>query len=298
MIRPETTTRVFPDPSGLRKLAAFREQISELDAKVDAKNQSVKRFGELKTAQAREKKFAEMHSRMAAEDTMHRPSDRAFPVRPLTISDKDLIRHANIRTWYNGENANAANSLRDTRLSEMSEPRASSLVKSGYLKPVDKADLVAIKMERLMIEKERDDRIMEMFDDPSKNSRATTRSHWRREGPQAHWMDRDAVMQSERRLAQGLLSATHYSHELVNSARPFKADYVKERVVQIGDSKSYRDPLPHELLAKEAAKFEAARDYDRSFSKARASQNRSSRPTAYFGGVEQHLHLKPLYSDS
>ena len=43
-------------------------------------------------------------------------------MRPLTISDKDLIRHANIRTWYNGDNANAANSLRDTRLSEMSEP--------------------------------------------------------------------------------------------------------------------------------------------------------------------------------
>jgi hypothetical protein len=95
MIRPESTSMVYPDPAGLRKLAAFREQINELDAKVDAKNQSVKRFAEMKTAQVREKKFAEMHLRMAAEDIMHRPSDRAFPVRPLTISDKDLINHEN-----------------------------------------------------------------------------------------------------------------------------------------------------------------------------------------------------------
>jgi hypothetical protein len=298
MIRPETTTRVYPDPSGLRKLAAFREQINELDAKVDAKNQSVKRFAEMKTAQAREKKFAEMHSRMAAEDTIHRPSDRAFPVRPLTISDKDLVRHENIRTWYNGTSANAANSLRDTRLSEMSEPRASTLVKSGYLKPVEKADLIAVKMERFMIEKEREDRILEMFDDPSKNARATTRSHWRREGPQAHWLDRDAVLQSERRLAKDLLVSTHYSTNLVNTARPFKADYVREKVVQVGDCKTFRDPLPKELLAKEQIKFDAARDYDRSLSKTRALQLRSSRPISYFGGVEQHIHQKPLFFDS
>jgi hypothetical protein len=286
MIRPESTSMVYPDPAGLRKLAAFREQINELDAKVDAKNQSVKRFAEMKTAQVREKKFAEMHLRMAAEDIMHRPSDRAFPVRPLTISDKDLINHENIRTWYNGSSANAANSLRDTRLSEMSEPRASSLVKSGYLKPANKSELVALKLERQKVEKERDDRILEMFDDPSKNSRSTTRSHWRREGPQAHWMDRDAVMQSEKRLANELLTSTHYSTDLVKTARPFKADYTRA-IIQVGNSKTFRDPLPEELLAKESVKFEAAREYDRSLSKTRALELRSSRPQAYFGGVEQ-----------
>ena len=70
MIRPESTSMVYPDPAGLRKLAAFREQINELDAKVDAKNQSVKRFAEMKTAQVREKKFAEMQSQTKTDNSL------------------------------------------------------------------------------------------------------------------------------------------------------------------------------------------------------------------------------------
>jgi hypothetical protein len=224
MIRKEAVLLPGPDPAGLRKLATFRAQIGQLDAQVAAKARAMREFGEAQTSQTRGTKFAEMHARMVAEDSAHRPSDRAFPIHPMTASDKDLWTFENIRQWYSGGDATLSNSLRDPAPDAAREPSGPGLVRQGYLRPADPSEVAAARTARLQLIKAKEEKIDAMFSDPSTNARATSRRHWTREGRDAHWLDRQAVLESEQRLAKELLRSTGFSGSLVKDGRPFKTD--------------------------------------------------------------------------
>lgn len=276
MIRKEAVLLPGPDPAGLRMLSTFRAQIGQLDAQVAAKARAMREFGEAQTSQTRGTKFAEMHARMVAEDSAHRPSDRAFPIHPMTASDKDLWTFENIRQWYSGGDATLSNSLRDPAPDAAREPSGPGLVRQGYLRPADPSEVAAARTARLQLIKAKEEKIDAMFSDPSTNARATSRRHWTREGREAHWLDRQAVLESEQRLAKDLLRSTGYSGTLVKDGRPFKTDFPVDT-----SETAFKVPSNAELMQRETIKGAAASNYDRSISRARATALRASRPEEY-----------------
>ena len=287
MIRKEAVQLPGPDPAGLRRLAAFRAQIQAKDAGVAAAAQRQREYAQVRASQAREHKFDELTQRMHAADDGKRPSDRAFPVRPVTHLDSDLWEFQNIRQWFSGGDATLSNSLRDPAEAAANAPSGPGLVASGYLRPVDRAAMAFEKTAHAERARGTTAAILAQVSDSGTNARATARQHWQRaDAKAAHWLDRSAVLAHERALSQEVLRATGYHGDLVSHGRPYKTDYPL-RTGGGNGSMSWREPSQAELLQTERSRFERSQaDFaeSRAGAAARKAALTGSRPRDYFGG--------------
>ena len=287
MIRKEAVQLPGPDPAGLRKLATFRAQLQAKDADVSAASQRQREFAQTRASLAREHKFAELTQRMHKADDDKRASDRAFPVRPLTHLDSDLWEFQNIRQWFSGGDATLSNSLHDPAEAAAHAPSGPSLVASGYLRPVDRAELAFEKTARAERLREVSATIAAQVSDSGTNARATARRHWQRDDAKAaHWLDRSAVLAQERALAREVLQATGFHGDLVSHGRPYKTDYPVRSGTGNG-SLSWREPSQAELMQTERSRFERSQaDFAaaRAGAAARKVALTGSRPRDYFGG--------------
>jgi len=288
MIRKEAVQLPGPDPAGVRRLAAFRAQLQAKDAEVSAAAQRQRDFAQARASQAREHKFAELTQRMHRADDDRRASDRAFPVRPLTHLDSDLWEFQNIRQWFSGGDATLSNSLHDPAEAAAHAPSGPSLVASGYLRPVDRAE---VAFERTLLDERAkvvSANITARVSDPATNARATARRHWQRDDAKAaHWLDRSAVLEQERALARDVLRNTGFHGELVSHGRPYKTDYPVRGGKGTGASGMWREPSQAELMSMERTRFEQSRgEYaaSREVAAARKVALTASRPRDYFGG--------------
>ena len=287
MLRKEAVQLPGPDPAGLRKLATFRAQLQAKDADISAAAQRQREFAQTRASLAREHKFAELTQRMHKADDDKRASDRAFPVRPLTHLDSDLWEFQNIRQWFSGGDATLSNSLRDPAEAAANAPSGPALVASGYLRPVDRAELAFQRSAREDRAKEVTANIAAQVSDSGTNARATARRHWQRSDAKgAHWLDRSAVLEQERALARDVLQATGFHGDLVNRGRPYKTDFPVRTGAGNG-SMSWREPSQAELLQTERSRFERSQaDFaeSRAGAAARKAALTGSRPRDYFGG--------------
>lgn len=197
---------------------------------------------------------------------------------PLSIADKDLHTFETIRSWYSGAGTTMSNTLplASSRTGTGTQPSPSNsrspLVQSGYLVAADQSSRSATNGAHAPAA---DQHIASNSIGGSMTSRSTVRRHWQEQ--RAHWLNREEVMHAESQLATNLLDTTGYQPDLVVKSRPYKSFPPGHEA----DPAKWRTPSNAELIAREQAKFDAARDRDRAGPRQRALLMVSSRPEDY-----------------
>ena len=257
----ESARRAAADPDTEQRLAALRNVFTGI---TDAAAAVAARQGADAAAAASRARAAQvraLHARAeAATETQRRAPDRAFFVRPQGQLDADLWADVGLRSWYSGGAATGA--LEGAHFG--GPTLGASLREAGYVMDAARALPPPANPYRA------DAPAPPRPEDALNRDRALAGRTWRAAAAQAHWSDREAVLQVERASARDALAATGYSPQLLQQSQPYKSRPASD------DAWRFKPPPPAEHKeAMVTARTEAARPGVLNFAHARVASQRA-----------------------
>lgn len=231
-IHKENVRKAPSDPATVARLSQLRNVFTGLTDSVDTLEASQVRIREVAAAKARKAQVAQQFARAEAlSEKDRRASDRSFFFRPSGHLDKDLWEHQDLRSWYSGGAATGSLAGPDFG----GETLGSTLRQNGYV--MSRPQLVEAPNPYALESNKAEPRL----EDTINTSRFLSATQWRAQANQIHWIDRESLLNLERKTAEVTMSATGYRPELVEHGKPFKSRTVEE------DSWRFQAPSPKDL---------------------------------------------------